>query len=157
MTVTVDGEFGPQWTWSVGPLDASPAAWRREFSLPVPVRALAVKAATGRLLVRPVSIAGSNQQVAASFPKHVARYGPAVVFLVNGQGFMEPGGTWVEGGQSADFVISADAAAPVRLLVRNPPVANVVTLEGDGWRQYFVLAPGEERMTTLPFLPVRGR
>jgi hypothetical protein len=153
VTVTVDGEFGPQWTFPLGPLDASPAVWRREFRLPVPVRALAVKAATGRLLVRPVSIAGSSHQITASFPKHVARYGPAVVFLVKGQGFMEPGGTWVEGGQSADFVISADALAPVRLLVRNPPVANVVTLEGDGWRQYFVLAPGEERMTTLPFLP----
>jgi hypothetical protein len=153
VTVTVDGELGQQWTWSVGPLDASPAAWRREFSLPVPVRSLAVKAATGRLLVRPVSIAGSNQQLAASFPEHVARYGPAVVFLVGGEGFMEPAGTWVEGGRSADFVISADAATPVRLLVRNPPVSNVVTLEGDGWRQHFVLAPGEERTTTLPFHP----
>ncbi len=156
LTVTVDGEFGPQWTFPIGPLaplDTSPAAWRREFSLPVPVRALAIKAAAGRLLVRPVSIAGSNQQLAANFPEHVARYGPAVVFLVKGQGFMEPGGTWIEGGRSADFVISADGAAPVRLLVRNPPVPNVVTLEGDGWRQYFVLAPGEERMTTLPFLP----
>ena len=160
VTVTVDGEFGPQWMWSPeslgssAPLDASPATtWRRDFALPVPVRALAVKAATGRLLVRPISIAGSSRQFTASFPRHIARYGPAVVFLVKGQGFMEPGGTWVEGGQSADFVISADTAAPVRLLVRNPPVANLVTLEGDGWRQYFVLAPGEERMTTLPLLP----
>ncbi len=38
VTVTVDGELGPQWKWSVGALDASPAGWRREFSLPVPVR-----------------------------------------------------------------------------------------------------------------------
>jgi hypothetical protein len=63
---------------------------------------------------------------------------------------MEPAGTWVEGGRSADFVVSADAGVPVRLLVRNPPVSNVVTLEGDGWRQYFVLAPGEER-TAIDF------
>ena len=150
LTVTVDGEFGPQWTW---PLDDSAAPWRREFSLPAPVRALAIKGAAGHIVVRPVSVAGSNQQVAAGFPEHVARYGPAVVFLVNGQAFMEPGGTWVEGGRSADFLVSADAGTPVRLLVRNPPVSNVVTLEGDGWRQYFVLAPGEERTTTLPILP----
>jgi hypothetical protein len=153
LTVTVDGEFGPQWTFPLGPLDDSAAPWRREFSLPAPVRALAVKAATGHIVVRPVSVAGSHQQFSAGFPEHAARYGPAVVFLVDGQAFMEAGGTWVEGGRSADFVVSADAGAPVRLLVRNPPVSNVVTLEGDGWRQYFVLAPGEERTTTLPFPP----
>ena len=153
LTVTVDGEFGPQWT-SLGPLDASPAAWRREFT-PARAGARAGDQGGGRPLRCP-----SRQHrrldvssIAARFPEHVARYGPAVVFLVSGQAFMERGGTWVEGGQSADFVISADGAAPVRLLVRNPPVSNVVTLEGDGWRQYFVLAPGEERMTMLPFPP----
>ena len=34
VTVTVDAELGPQWKWSVGPLDAPPAGWRREFSSP---------------------------------------------------------------------------------------------------------------------------
>jgi len=150
LTVTVDSEFGPQWMW---PPDDSPAAWRREFRLPTPVRALVLKAESGHVRVRPASIAGSKQQVASDFPEHVARYGPAVVFHVGGQAFMEAGGAWVEGGRSADFAVSAEAATPVRLLVRNPPVSNVVTLEGDGWRQYFVLAPGEERTTTLPFPP----
>ena len=84
--------------------------------------------------MRPISIAGSNHRLADTEPVHVARYGPAVVFLMGGQAFMEPGGTWIEGGRSADFVISPDDGALVRLFVRNPPVANQVTLEGDGWR-----------------------
>ena len=70
---------------------------------------------------------------------------------MGGPAFMEPGGTWIEGGRSADFVISPDAGAVVRLLVRNPPVANLITLEGNGWREFLVLAPGEERLVTLPF------
>jgi hypothetical protein len=40
----------------------------------------------------------------------------------------------------------------VKVLVRNPPVANLITLEGNGWRQFLVLAPGEERLVTLPFV-----
>ena len=30
-------------------------------------------------------------------------------------------------------------------------MANLVTLEGDGWRQSLALAPGEERFVPLPF------
>ena len=69
---------------------------------------------------------------------------------------MEPGGTWVEGGRSADFVISPDDGAMPKLFVRNPPVANQVTLEGDGWRAFLVLAPGEERLVSLPFTAPTG-
>jgi len=144
----VDGELGPQWTWN--PADSA-GTWRKQFLLPVPVRTVAIKApGAQRLLVHPVRIVGSTERIAHSVPDRVARYGPAVVFLLNGRAFMEPGGTWVEGGESADFVIGADAGA-VRLLVRNPPVPNVVTLEGDQWRQSLILAAGEERIITLPF------
>jgi hypothetical protein len=69
---------------------------------------------------------------------------------MGGHAFMERGGTWVEGGRSAELAISADDGVPVHLLVRNPPVANTVLLEGDGWRQQLVLAPGEERLVALP-------
>ena len=154
LTVTVDGEFVPQWTWT---LDESSDSWRRDFLLPVPVRALAIAAPGARqFVVRPLRIDGSIRRMSRREPDHVARYGPAVVFLLSGHAFMEPGGTWVEGGRSADFAISADPGPPVRLLVRNPPVANVVTLEGEGWRQYLVLMPGEERIITLPFPPASG-
>jgi hypothetical protein len=100
--------------------------------------------------VRPVRIAGSNHQLAKTEATHIARYGPALVFLMGGHAFMEPGGTWIEGGRSADFVISPDEGAVVKVFVRNPPVANQVTLEGDGWREVLALSPGEERIVTRP-------
>jgi hypothetical protein len=66
---------------------------------------------------------------------------------------MEPSGTWVAGGASADFVIEPDRPQQIRLFVRNPPVDNLVTLEGADWREYLVLRPGEERLVDLPVPP----
>jgi hypothetical protein len=151
VTATVDGEFGPQWKWIASGTSL------QELRLPVPMPALAVETAgSPQLVVRPVSITGSNHRLADTEPVHVARYGPAVVFLMGGHAFMEPGGTWVEGGRSADFVISPDDGVVARMFVRNPPVANLVTLEGDGWREFLVLAPGEERLVPLPFPALSG-
>jgi hypothetical protein len=115
-----------------------------------PIRAVRIRDALANVTLADMAVdseTNTNQAVAA----HVARYGPTIVFLIGGQAFMEPGGTWVEGGRSADFVISPDTGARVKPFVRNPPVANQVTLEGHGWRQDLVLAPREERLVTLPF------
>jgi hypothetical protein len=152
LTVTVDSEFGPQWKWNLDESSGtSSSKWRREFRLPVQARGVAVMApGASRVTLRPISIAGSRGRIARTEPEHVARYGPAVVFLMGGHAFMERGGTWVEGGRSAEFAISADDGAPVHLLVRNPPVANTVLLEATGWREQLVLAPGEERLIALP-------
>jgi hypothetical protein len=151
LLATVDGEFGPQWKWIASGTSL------QALRLPVPTPALAIEAAGARrLVVRPISIAGSNHRLADTEPMHAARYGPAVVFLMRGQAFMEPGGTWIEGGRSADFVVSPDAGGVVNVFVRNPPVANLVTLEGDGWREFLVLAPGEERQVTLPVTDPSG-
>jgi hypothetical protein len=154
LTVTVDGEFGPQWKWE---LSESSGTWRRELRLPVQARGLAVMApGASRVGLRPVSIAGSRGRIARTEAEHVARYGPAVVFVIGGHAFMEREGTWVEGGRSAEFAISADDDAPLHLLVRNPPVANTVLLEATGWREQLVLAPGEERLIVLPRVASSG-
>jgi hypothetical protein len=146
VTATIDDDFGPQWSWRVGD---SPDTWQREIRLPVPARVLAISASGARhLTVRPTHIAGSSHQLANSKATRIARYGSAVVFLMGGHAFMERGGTWVEGGRSADFVISPDEGGLVKVFVRNPPVANLVTLEGDGWREVLTLSPGEERIVT---------
>ena len=148
LTVTLDRDFGPQWSWS--PPDST-GVWRREIRLPVSTPALAVNAKGSRhLVVRPVSVVGSSHRLVDAEPLHVVRYGPALVFLMGGRAYVERQGTWVAGGSSADFVISPDDGAQVRAFVRNPPVENQVTLEGHGWRQELVLKPGEERLVTLP-------
>ena len=154
---TLDRSFGSQWQWSVG--GPSGRAWRQEIRLPIGVPALQVNAdadarrSLDRIRLRPVSILGSSHPRADGEPQHVVRYGPAVVFLMRGSAYVEPGGTWVEGGTSADFVIAPDNVAGgsrLHLFVRNPPVDNVVTLEGDNWRQELMLKPGEERLVSLP-------
>jgi hypothetical protein len=152
LTIGVYDEFPPQWSWNLGD---QTDGWRREFHLPVPAPAMVIKApGARRLVVRPVSVDRPGRWFARTEPEHVVRYGPAVVFAMSGRAFMEPGGIWVEGGGTEDFVIEADRGVPVRLLVRTSPVANTVSLESDDWRQFLVLAPGEERLIPLPLAPL---
>ena len=148
LTVTLDTDRGPAWSWNPGD---STGVWRREIRLPIPVPALVVKASGSRhLVVRPVSIVGSNHRLRNEEPLQVVRYGPALVFLMGGRAYVERQGTWVAGGSSADFVVSPDDGVRVRLFVRNPPVENQITLESDTWREQLVFKPGEERTLTLP-------
>ena len=151
--VTLDRRFGPAWSWD---LSGVSGAWRAEFHLPVSAAAVAIdvdrahRAAIERMTLRPVDLVGSGHQLSAGRPDHVARYGPALVFLMGGHAYVEPAGTWVAGGESGEFVIQPDAGQPLRLFLRNPPVENQVTLEGDGWRQELAMRPGEERFVDVP-------
>ena len=63
---------------------------------------------------------------------------------------MEPVGTWVAGGSSAEFAVTPDAQAPLRLFVRNGPAENKVTLESAGWQETLILEPGAERIVQIP-------
>ena len=162
VTVTLDRAFGSQWQWDVdGPTSR---VWRQEIHLPVSVPALVLDAdATARrsltrLRLLPVHIAGRiagpSQRLAPGEPQHVARYGPAVVYLMDGSAYMERAGAWVGGRSTARFVVAPDsgaraAATHVQLFVRNIPVENVVTIDGAGGRQVLKLKPGEERLIAL--------
>lgn len=151
--VTLDRQYGPAWSWD---LSGARGVWRAEFRLPVSAAEVAIdvnladRPAIERLTLRPVEMVGSSHRLSSGIPDHVTRYGPALVFLMNGHAYMEPAGTWIAGGESGEFVIEPDARQPIRLFVRNPPVENQVTLEGDGWRQQLAMKPGEERFVDLP-------
>ena len=157
VTTTLDRSFGSQWQWNMN--GQTRRAWRQEIRLPVAVPAILVNAdasarqSLDRLVLRPVSIVGSSHRRTPGEPQHIARYGPAVVFLMTGSAYMERTGAWVAGSSSADFVIAPDSdarGAHVHLFVRNPPIDNTVTLEGDNWHQELTLRPGEERLVSLP-------
>jgi hypothetical protein len=161
VTVVLDRQFGAAWTWT---LATEHGHWRREFQLPVDVRALALAADNGlragleRVSMRAVSIAGGRKRASDRVAADVVRYGPVLVFLTHGLAYMEPTGVWVGGGEEADFVISTDAPRPLRLFLRNVPLENDVTVDiGDGrsgdWRSgagRFALQPGEERTFDVP-------
>lgn len=157
--VTLDRQSSPAWSWD---LSGARGVWRVEFRLPVSVAAVAIDVdrangpAIERMTLRPVELLGSRHRLFDGIPDRVTRYGPALVFLMSGHAYMEPAGTWIAGGKSGDFVVEPDAGQPIRLFVRNPPIENQVTLEGDGWRQELALKPGEERFIDVPLASGRA-
>jgi hypothetical protein len=183
MSVTVDSTFGPLWTWSLDarhtqpavPAQASAALLPREsddgggastfvrtFTLPVPLRAAIVdldadaRRVVDRITVRPAHGLGAAERLSGSPAVDIARYGHAIVFLLEGDAFMEDGGIWVAGGRSATFAIVREAPesrAPLRVFVRTPPVANQVTLSTPAWKQALTLDAGGERLVDVPIEP----
>jgi hypothetical protein len=79
-----------------------------------------------------------------------ARYGPAVLFHINGRVDFEPGGVWVRGMQPAEFIVVPDAESPIRVFVRSAPIENRVVLESGSWREELNLGPSEERIVSMP-------
>jgi hypothetical protein len=153
VSVTLDRDFPPEWSWTI---DATGHRWRREIHLSVNTRTmgvsvdeLAAAAGEGGFVLRPVSLDGSGQPTRAS-ALQIARCGSAIVYLVDGRGYMESGGLWIAGGSSAEFVLEPDERVEIRLFIRNTPKPNLVTLEGQGWREYVSLRPSEERLVELP-------
>ena len=159
VTVTLDRQYGPAWRWDLG--DGA-GVWRREFHLPVRAPALVVdgdesaRQRIERLSIRAARVVGSRERLTSAQPAHVARYASALVFVMNGEPDMESSGIWIGGGGHVDFVIAPDDPRPIRLLVRNPPIENQVTLEAGRWRQALEMKPGEERMIEVPMAPDRN-
>ena len=83
-------------------------------------------------------------------PDRFQRSAAGSVFLLEGDVFMEPQGTWITGSADATFLLDPHADAPIRLFVRNAAVQNRVTLTSGGWRQELSLAPREEHLVDLP-------
>jgi hypothetical protein len=100
--------------------------------------------------VRAVSLSDPPEGMENREARRAARYGPAVVFLLDGDAWVEPSGTWIAGGSSAEFAIAPDRQSPFQLFIRNGPVQNSVALESAGWRETLALEPGAERIVRLP-------
>ncbi len=149
----MDRRFGTAWAWGLG----DSAGLRRDtVTIPVAVHELVVdgdaeaRAALDYVSVRAVRVQGHLTRVASDVAWHAVRYGSAVVFLMNGHADVEPGGTWVAGGEAAEFVIASDPGASPKLFVRNFAAKNQVTLQSGAWNQALTLEPREERLLDLP-------
>jgi hypothetical protein len=153
ITATTDREFGPQWSWD---LHGVTGVWRQTLTLPLAVAGLAVDApadtrrALDSIAIRALRVMPARDRVTSDEPVHAIRYGPAVVFLLDGHAYTEPGGTWIAGGNFGQFVVAPEPGTPIRLFVRNAAVRNQVTLESGAWRQTLTLEPREERMFDVP-------
>jgi hypothetical protein len=138
-------------------LSSSIGPWRRTIRLPVAADILRLDADADarrsvlRLSIRAVDLPGPAAGYASdAVAIHGTRYGPAVVYHTGGHAYMEPTGTWVGGGDFADFVIAPDTASRARLFVRNGAASNRVGIEAGSWREELALNAGEERLLDIP-------
>jgi len=152
--IVMDSESAPVAQWPVASL---PENWTTRFTLPVGVAAIrvdldsAAKRSVQGVEVRAVSILPRKNRLSGDpEAKRLARYGPAVVFLLGGSAWVEPAGTWVAGGKAAEFAVYPDGARPIHLFVRNGATANQVRLDSGAWHADLALTPGEERVIDLP-------
>jgi hypothetical protein len=122
--------------------------------LPVGVRMLTVRgdeaarAQLDAIVVRPIALA---PPVSPALARRAVRYTDGVVFFLDERSFPEPSGFWVGGRRDASMVLAPDHPRQSEaLLLRNAPVANVITLESGGWRQSLTLGADEQRRVDVP-------
>jgi len=153
LTAGLDREPGALWSWD---LPAVSGPWRQSIVLPVPSLALQIDAdaaarrAVSALSIRAERVASGSARFDGLEARRAGRYGPAIVFLVDGSAYMEKAGAWVAGRADAEFVVVPDAGSTVRLLLRNFAVDNVVTIDSAGARQDYSMKPREERTVDVP-------
>ena len=153
LRLRTDRVSGPIADWDVASFGSS---WTRQVTIPIALAGLQVEAdaaartAIHDVSVRAVSLAEPPEGLENREARRAARYGPAIVFLLDGDAWVEPVGTWVAGGSNAEFAIAPDPQSSFQLFLRNGPVANTVTLESAGWREIFMFEPGAERFVQIP-------
>lgn len=126
-------------------------------TLPVPVRALLVRADEGaRDQLRAIELRPGNAQaggVATDVARRAVRYDRAAVFFLDDRAFPEPSGFWVAGARQTAVAVQPDPGSAVSLLLRNGARENVVSLESGSWRDEFSMSAGETRRVALPAAP----
>jgi hypothetical protein len=142
---------GPLFSWSVLPGERV----RRSMSFPIPAGPLVVRASGGVGPAAPVTL-----RPMALFPRPWAtdepvraagRFGTTTVFTVDDRARLDADGIAVVGERQPLVILVPDAAQrPIRLLVRNGPVAARITLASRRWRVQLDLAPGEEARPEIP-------
>ena len=130
---------------------------------PVDVRALVVRGdedarqQVRALTLRPVLILPPGLKAAGDFARHAVRYGAASVYFMDERSFPEPNAFWVGGARESTIVVQPDAPrSSVRVVVRNAPAENEVTLQARSWVGTLHLSPGEERAVDVPLDAARG-
>jgi hypothetical protein len=136
--------------------DAAGTRKVRRLVLPVEIAALRIHVdgppggAAATVSLRARQVFGGREAWPDLMAWQAARYGPAVLFQIDGRVDFEPGGVWIRGVQHADFIVAPDPESPIRLFVRSAPIQNHVILESGSWREELTLGPSEERIVSVP-------
>ena len=153
LRVKTDRVSGPIAEWDAASLEST---WMRQVSIPLAVSGLQIELdPAARKAIRDVSIRAVSLQTRKDTPeqreaRRAARSGPATIFFMAGDAWVEPGGTWIAGRSDAEFAIATEPQAPLQVLVRNGPVENSVRLSSAAWHETLQLNAGEERLVKVP-------
>jgi hypothetical protein len=146
----------PMSTWDVSGVRGP---WRETVTLPNDAHVFRVDAdapsAVQQLSIRAERRFASHERVTDRPGWRAARYGRAMVFLLDGRAWVETSGSWIVGASYAEFAVVRDPGARIHLFVRNAAVDNTVTLDADGWHETLTLKPREERTLELPIVANR--
>jgi hypothetical protein len=151
--VKIDRASAPIAEWEVA---AEGVPWTKQVTLPVDVAALVLDADPAALpwvretRVRAMTLTDPPGALRDHEARDGVRYGSVVVFSLDGEAWMEPGGVWVAGSSNAEFALAPDGPSPVRLSINSGPVGNEVTLASGAWREQLTLAPGDVRVVEVP-------
>jgi hypothetical protein len=134
-----------------------------EIDLPVDVRTLIVRGdeearrAVRSVVVQPLSVVVGDARLTNRIARRAVRYEKVAVYFLDDGCFPESSAFWVGGARQGSFVVDSEPpGAPIRLQLRNAPLANQVTVESGEWREHLTLAPEEERHLEIPLAPGRG-
>ena len=153
LRLRTDRVSGPIADWDVASFETS---WVRQVTIPVALAGLqiemdpAARTALHDVSMRAVSVSVPPEGLEGREARRAARYGPALVFFIGGEAWVEPTGAWIAGASSAEFAIAPDPSSRVQIFLRNGAAENDVTLESPGWQERLLLKPGEERFVAVP-------
>ena len=134
---------------------------RLDVNLPVPVRALMVRAPSAAGVsavdIRP-NRAGpfvlSNKPAYSRVARHAATYGRVSVFFFDDRTSPEEDGFWVWGAREG--LVMFQPVGTLAVTLRNGPVRNEVTIRAGDQEQQVALEPNEERSVSLPTAVMDG-
>jgi hypothetical protein len=146
--------------WSFGP---STRGATYQFSLPVGVNAVvlsgdaAARRSLPRVALQALTVAPEVWRFTTPPAARAARYDSLVAFAFRSDAFLEDNGIWVAGATPSPMVFAGTDGSPVvRLLVRNCPVENQVTLRGTSKTDVLDMKPGEVRVVEIPVDRMNG-
>jgi hypothetical protein len=124
-----------------------------EFAVPVPLTNLwadlTPPGSLGGVRLVPLALAPSVAP-RGERARQASRYGDVTAFLVSDRQYAEPEGIWLRPG-SVPMVLQAERpSSSIRLVLRNTPVANTITVSTSAWQIRSDLAPEEEVTIEVP-------
>ncbi len=134
-----------------------------DFDFPLPIRTLVIRGdedawrAVRGIVVEPLEIRPGPERLTDDTAIRAVRYRDATAYFLDDRAYPEPEAFWVRGARESRVALQSDAPRPaITLRIRNAPVANRVVLASGGWREEFVMAPGEEKLVAVPVAASRG-